>query len=137
MSEESERHHEFLAVLAAYDLRNGHNPGQPFDGERSHVGRGWYGIVKELIEDLIKIGWDRELLQIKEKLGTLRFYLNDRRPEYLVRIEAAGERSAKVCELCGQSGTVRVAQSGWYFTRCDSCWHRHQPWGREVPPPAE
>jgi hypothetical protein len=122
VSEESEVHREFLTLLAPYDLRDGHNPGQPFAGERSYVGRGWHGLVKELIEDLIKIGWDREVLQIKEKLGTLRFHIKDRRPEYLVRIEAAGEHSGETCELCGKAGGVRVSQSGWYYSRCDACW---------------
>lgn len=68
---------------------------------------------------LIRLGWDRRVLQIKEKFGTLRFYVADRRPAYLDRIEAAVEHSAEICEMCGKAGTLRETNSDWYSTRCD------------------
>lgn len=121
-SDREQKHAEFMALLTRYDLRDGHDPGQPFDGERSCVGRGWHGLLKELIEDLIRLCWDRRALQIKERFGTLRFYVADRRPEYLERIEVAVEHSAEICEECGRAGSLRVRDSGWYATRCDACW---------------
>jgi hypothetical protein len=60
-----------IALLAQYDLRNGHNPGLPFDAGANSVGRGWHGLIRELVEDLLRLGWDRGVLQIKEKHGTL------------------------------------------------------------------
>lgn len=127
LEEHSSEHFEndraaFLALLAPYDLRDGHNPGVPFTGARSDLSRGWFGLVKELVEDLLKLGWNREILQIKEKYGTLRFYITQRDEPLLARIGAAREHSAEVCEVCGKGGELRTAAAGWYATRCDSCW---------------
>ncbi|HZZ83408.1 MAG TPA: hypothetical protein VFE30_02635 [Anaeromyxobacteraceae bacterium] len=110
-----------VSLLAPYELRDGHVPGQPFDAARDPVGRGWHGLLKELVEDLIRLGWDREVLQVKEKFGTLRFYVKDRRPEYLERMEVAMEHSGEVCELCGRPGALRVSETGWHATRCEGC----------------
>ncbi len=114
------------ALLAPYDLRDGRAPGQPFDGGRDLVGRGWHGLVKELVEDLIRLGWDRQVLQVKEKFGTLRFYVKDRRPEYLDRIGVAMEHSGEVCELCGRPGSLWVSETGWHATRCERCGGRRE-----------
>lgn len=113
MSDFERKQAEFMALLAQYDLRDGHDPSRRFAGEGSFVGRGWHGLLKELIEDLIALGWDRRVLQIKEKFGTLRFYVADRRPELLGRIDAAVEHSAEICEACGKAGKLRVADGGW------------------------
>lgn len=37
-------------------------------------GSGWNKLICNLIKDLIDIGWNKEIAQIKEKFGTLRFY---------------------------------------------------------------
>jgi ribosomal protein L37AE/L43A len=116
------RHTEFVEFLARFDLRDGHRRGQPFTSPLDDVGRGWYGLLKELIEDLIAAGWDRQVLQIKEKFGTLRFYVKDRRSEFQARIDVAVEQSARMCELCGKPGSLRVTTAGWYCTRCNACW---------------
>jgi hypothetical protein len=115
-------HDAFLALLLPYDLRDGHNPAEPFTSPRDYIGRGWYGIVKELVEDLIKLGWNRQAVQVKEKHGTLRFYITQRNEEFLARIEAAREHSGEVCEVCGKGGALRVSPLYSFFTRCDSCW---------------
>jgi hypothetical protein len=111
----------FSELLAPYDLRNGHDPTQRFDAGRDYVGRGWHGLIKELIEDLIRLGWDRGVLQIKEKFGTLRFHVKDRRPEYLDRIEVATDRSGEICESCAKPGSLRASGTRWYTTRCERC----------------
>jgi len=112
---------EFLRLVAPYNLRDGHDPERPFSAERGYVGRGWHGLVKELIEDLIKFGWNREVLQIKEKCGSLRFYVVDRQPKYLDRIEATMNHSEEICELCGRAGSNVKNARGWYSTRCEAC----------------
>lgn len=35
----------------------------------------WLEQTKKLIEDLIVLGWDKQLFQCKEKWGTFRFYI--------------------------------------------------------------
>ncbi len=109
------------ALLARYDLRDGDRPDQPYSGNPA-IGRGWFGILKELVEDLIKLGWDRKVAQIKEKFGSLRLYPGHWTPEFQDRIIAAREHSKEICEECGKAGTLRARASGWHATRCDQCW---------------
>jgi hypothetical protein len=112
----------FRALLAPYDLRDGHDPESPFAPSHDYVGRGWFGIVKELVEDLIRLGWNREVLQIKEKFGTLRFYIRQCAEPLQIRIVAAREHSAEVCETCGRGGALRCVSGYPVATRCDPCW---------------
>ena len=59
-----------------------------------------------------------EVVQIKEKFGTLRFYYvgGDKFCEGVVRM---GESiSACVCETCGNAGSLRN-NGGWVKTLCD------------------
>lgn len=58
--------------------------------------------------------------QVKEKYGTLRFYLDAYTPESEAIIEQAEKRSAETCEVCGNFGELRAVR-GWYTTRCDEC----------------
>ena len=57
-----------------------------------------------------------EIVQIKEKFGTLRFYYNggDSRVDALV--EFAEAMSGRICEQCGDRGTEDSA--GWIKTHC-------------------
>lgn len=81
------------------------------------VGLGWYGIIKRLIKDLIELGWDKQICQVKEKFGGLRFYINSGSEEIWQRIRLAEEASYITCEKCGELGTARGG--GWIATLCD------------------
>jgi hypothetical protein len=85
------------------------------------VGTGWFPIIKDLIEDLIKLGWNKQLCQVKEKFGGLRFYINDGNNEIFKRITEAEKQSYETCEKCGEKGELRK-YLGWYLTLCD---HHH------------
>jgi hypothetical protein len=56
--------------------------------------------------------------QVKEKLGTLRFYCpgNDAIDRY---VRLAERLSSVTCEDCGKRGTAN--DSGWIRTQCDGC----------------
>lgn len=58
----------------------------------------WYPLIKELIDDLIALGWDKQITQIKEKYGTLRFYINSGTDAIHNRIEKAEEDSATISD---------------------------------------
>ena len=105
---------------------DGNAPAAPFTMPSGYVGRGWYGIIKELVEDLIKLGWNREVVQIKEKFGTLRFHTTHREDALRDRIIAAREHSAEVCEVCGKGGSLRTSPLHAFMTRCDPCWSLEQ-----------
>ncbi len=81
------------------------------------VGPGWYGIIKRLIVDLIELGWDKQICQVKEKFGGLRFYINSGSEEIWQRIQLAESASYITCEKCGELGELRGG--GWIQTLCD------------------
>jgi hypothetical protein len=79
--------------------------------------KGWYGIIKRLIEDLIELGWNKQICQVKEKFGGLRFYINSGSEEVWQRIQLAESASYITCEKCGELGSLR--KGGWIATLCD------------------
>jgi hypothetical protein len=59
-----------------------------------------------------------EVLQVKEKFGGLRVYVNCHRNEAIYqRLGLAAQESLRTCEICGQSGTLR--EDRWIKTLCD------------------
>lgn len=58
-------------------------------------------------------------LQVKEKFGSLRFYMTSNTDEIDDLIDKAEEKSYKTCEECGCPGKLR--NGGWMTTLCDSC----------------
>lgn len=88
-----------------------------FDGS---VGRGWLPLLDRLARDLIALGWDRELRQVKEKFGTLRFHVRASSAAIDARIDQAEAESATTCEECGAPARERNVR-GWIATLCDRC----------------
>ncbi len=88
---------------------------------KSQVGFGWHQILTDLVQDLFKYGWNGELLQVKEKFGTLDFYINDLMvgSELFHLINNASSLSSITCEKCGQPG-VRIPGgfSGFWIKTC-------------------
>jgi hypothetical protein len=82
------------------------------------VDQGWYPLIKDLIDDLIKLGWNKQVCQVKEKFGGLRFYINEGSDEIFKRITQAENDSYTVCEITGKPGELRNDMS-WYTTLCD------------------
>ena len=84
-------------------------------------GDGWFDLIKELSENLEPLGVVAE--QVKEKFGTLRFYVGGVPTEIADQvwdaIEEAEQKSETTCELCGAPGELRG--TGWVSTLCDSC----------------
>jgi tRNA G26 N,N-dimethylase Trm1 len=55
--------------------------------------------------------------QVKQKYGTLRFYMTHESEEMSKLINLAEQESETTCEVCGNSGKVR--EGGWIRTLCD------------------
>jgi hypothetical protein len=64
-------------------------------------------------------GYHPRALQVKEKYGTLRFYMTTETDEMSSLIDEAELKSAVVCEDCGSTGKLRGG--GWARTLCDDC----------------
>lgn len=89
---------------------------------RDCIGKGWHPLCEQLIEDIIKMGWDEEIHQVKEKLGGLRWYIGSASSEIHDRIHKAEDDSYKICEDCGAEG--KPAGPGWIRTLCNK--HRDE-----------
>jgi hypothetical protein len=93
------------------------------------VDNGWYHLIDELsskLEALIELAPEgspeREIraVQIKEKFGGLRFYLEGQHhPQMSELIHEAENQSMKICETCGAPGERRF--TGWVKTLCEPC----------------
>lgn len=100
---------------------------------RGHYGRGmgfecgdgWFDIIAELstkleAEIMKQPEEDRQYVmasQVKEKYGTLSFYMSQETDEMSKLISEAEDKSDKVCEECGQVGKIR--HGSWTMTLCD------------------
>jgi hypothetical protein len=93
-------------------------------------GDGWEPLIRELSEKLEKLiieykkehpnaEYSPRALQVKEKYGTLRFYMTTSTDEMESLIDGAESKSAKTCENCGSSGKLR--RGGWLRTLCNEC----------------
>jgi hypothetical protein len=88
-------------------------------------GEGWFALLRDLstkLEALIlrlPVNEQKEYRadQVKEKFGTLRFYMTALTDEMYEAIQSAEAASAETCELCGASGVLR--SEGWFKTLCD------------------
>ena len=109
---------EFLQSIGG--LENGYYPDRApiTDCGFFECGNGWFTLIKELIEDLIALGWDKQICQVKEKFGTICFYINSGGDEIHKRIITAERDSCTICEVTGKPGELRT-DIGWIRTLCD------------------
>ena len=91
-------------------------------------GDGWFQIIYDLSGKLEKLILqlpenEREQYyasQVKEKLGTLRFYMSTETDEMEEAIREAEDLTEKTCEWCSKEGELRN-ENYWYITLCDDC----------------
>jgi hypothetical protein len=109
---------EFLQSIGG--LKNGFKlESNPItDAYYFEVKSGWYPLIKDLITDLINLGWNKEITQVKEKFGTLRLYINEGTDDIHRRIANAENESNIICEVTGQPGKLRN-DLPWWKTLCD------------------
>ena len=81
------------------------------------VSDGWLPMIQELIEKCIDAGWDKQICQVKEKFGGLRFYINSANDDVWNIIGEYENKSYEICEECGEKGELR--EGGWLRTLCD------------------
>ena len=58
-------------------------------------------------------------VQVKEKYGTLRFYMSCETDQICDLIRETEALSSQTCEICGAFGKMRGKT--WYEVRCDGC----------------
>lgn len=96
-------------------------------------GDGWEKILREAAEKLepLIVAYKQQYpgeeapraSQVKEKFGTLRFYLSHGTDEMFKIVEEAERKSVTTCEDCGKKGKLR--KGGWLRILCSSCHKKH------------
>ena len=81
------------------------------------VGPGWTELIKDLFDAKPE---ETAVIQVKEKFGGLRFYTDGTTAEFLTLVDAAEEESYKICEQCGEPGSIDKNRY-WLKTLCHSC----------------
>lgn len=89
------------------------------------TGNGWYWLLDNLC-DCIQGYIDNndkpqaEAVQVKEKFGGLRFYLNDADDYIQGMVSLAETMSYSTCESCGATTDI-IHTKGWIKTLCKTC----------------
>ena len=108
----------YLASIGGLNRTYREDKGPILDSKAFGVGEGWLHLIKDMIEELIALGWDKRLVQCKEKFGGLRFYV-ETYPEGGQEVTIKYENiSHETCEKCGSDGSPRKINS-WIYTFCD------------------
>lgn len=81
-----------------------------------NVPQGWYQIIADLITDLIELGWNKEIQQVKIKFYWLCFYIEQTDEKFRKRITEANNKALVTCEITGKVGERR---EGTHKILCD------------------
>lgn len=82
------------------------------------VGKGWWSILEACLPKLKDAGV-QQIVQIKEKFGSLRLYVSNSSELIRQLIDDAESATSVTCEFCGAPGSPRYG--GWVKTLCDKC----------------
>lgn len=94
----------------------------PFGFECSN---GWFNLIYELskkLDEIIKKNNLKDVYasQVKEKFGTLRFYLTCGTDEIFDLVDEYERKSGDICEDCGRPGSLK-SRGTWLRTQCPEC----------------
>lgn len=94
-------------------------------------GDGWYWLLDMLcqaVQDHVESRQDGskdshqvEAVQVKEKFGGLRFYVNSADAEVYGMISLAEQMSYNICEKCGSTENIQRTKGGWITYLCPKC----------------
>lgn len=93
-------------------------------------GPGWFPLLTELSDKLDTIFREKypelmndfRVLQVKEKFGTLRFYVSSAPQEVYDLIYEYENKSDSICESCGKPGKL-TEKHMWLQTLCEECFN--------------
>jgi hypothetical protein len=88
-------------------------------------GDGWFQIIFDLSKKITELDPNIEAIQVKEKFGGLRFYIEpvdkNKFAEVYKTINDYENESFKTCEICGTKENVHTQGPNWIKTLCDNC----------------
>lgn len=86
---------------------------------------GWEILLTQLCGRLDALALlELRVVQVKEKYGTLRFYVHGSTDEVQAMIRQAEAESAKTCEWCGAPGQMRESERRYFLTLCPPCFEK-------------
>ena len=93
--------------------------------------KGWFPMLDELCKNIqdTKPPKNFEVMQVKEKFGTLRFYVQHANEKIHKLIKESEEKSHSMCEMCGEPGEIRKREF-WLKTLCgkhNDLWQKFAP----------
>lgn len=80
-------------------------------------GDGWYGLIDTISVLLSRHNRNCTAVQVKEKMGGLRFYYNTEDNYTFGAVQMAEHISESTCEVCGAPGALYTTNN-WLSTRC-------------------
>ncbi len=94
-------------------------------------GDGWYFLVDKLCDSVQRYidnngKTQAEFIQIKEKFGLLRCYVDFDDDRIDGMIQLAETMSASICESCGTTKDVKQNKRGWIKYLCSVCRSRDE-----------
>lgn len=97
---------------------------EPGWGNHLFIGPGWHTLIINLDHALNAIYPEYTLYQVKEKFGSLRYYIGSV-PTHLYeeiqrRITFAELLASGTCEECGDTATAKLRSGSWLKTLCDT-----------------
>ena len=94
------------------------------------MGDGWFELLKNLIIEIKRLDKKYKhktlVVQLKEKFGGLRFYIEGAPKKIHKAIEKAEKESLNTCESCGTKENVGYT-TGWITTLCGKCADESKP----------
>jgi hypothetical protein len=113
----------FLKSIGGITIQHKQHLGPIIERRYFGVGNGWLGIIQRLFEVLIRLGWDKQFVNVKEKFGGMSIFI-DNIPENGFNFILDAERETfKVCEICGEPGEQHRIK-GWIHILCEE--HRDE-----------
>jgi hypothetical protein len=113
----------FLESIGGVTLQHKPHLGPITERRYFSIGNGWLGIVQRLFETLIVLGWDKEMINVKEKFGGMSIFLSNVPENGFNFIFDAERETFSTCEVCGEPGENQKIK-GWVYTLCDE--HRDE-----------
>lgn len=84
---------------------------------------GWETLFEDLCQKLSALPNPPICTQVKEKFGSIRFYVQDNMDdETFDIIYTAEQESAKICQSCGSKDNVENRGGCWIAHFCEKCW---------------
>ena len=105
------------------------DPKQSLMNEGISCGDGWFDLIWNLCERIEKILYQKgnekleknfTVVQVKEKFGSLRFYIHGGNKLIWDIVFEAEKEASNTCEKCGRLGKLDT-RFGWYLTLCKEC----------------